>query len=74
MLLQEMGDTRKWITHQIRATREKDYQNAFRKMMYDSPEEMNQVIGALDENAFILDQQKDLRAFTKTLKLFSNRL
>jgi hypothetical protein len=73
-LLQEMADTRKWITHSIRATREKDYQNSFRAMMYDSPEEMNHVIGSLDKNSFILDQQKELRAFLKTMKQFSSKL
>jgi hypothetical protein len=74
VLLQELADTRTWITHSIRASREKDYQNPFRTMMYNSPDEMNQVIGALDENGFILDQQKELRAFIKILKQFSSRL
>jgi hypothetical protein len=57
-LLDETLSTKEWMVKNIYESRSKDYQNAFRKMVYDSEEEMNQVVGKLDDNVFI-SQQKD---------------
>lgn len=49
----------------ILESRAKDYTNPFRKMVYDNNEEMNQVVGRLEDNSFIqhqfalLQQMKD---------------
>src|SRR6185436_15628626 len=45
--------TREWMVNGIMESRAKDYQNPFRKMVYESDEEMNKVIGKLNENSFI---------------------
>ena len=46
-LLDAALDTQQLITTNIFNSRKKDYTNAFRKMMYNSEEEMNTVLGSL---------------------------
>lgn len=41
------------IERETRESRSKDYGNRFRMMMYDSPEEMDLVVGSLEENSFV---------------------
>ena len=48
------------ITNRIQNTRAKDYNNPFRKMVYNSEAEMNSVVGALKDNSFINDQKNAL--------------
>ena len=40
----------------IYESREKDYTNPFRKMVYDTKKEMNKVLGKLEDNTFIQQQ------------------
>ena len=42
-----------------------------RKMMYENDEEMNKVIGNLDENVFIKQQQAELKKLKMTVKLIT---
>ncbi len=53
LLLNEAEQTQKWIMTQIRKSREKDYQNPFKQMLYDTEKEMENVMGKLEENPFI---------------------
>jgi hypothetical protein len=66
--------TRDWMTAEIYATREKDYSNPFRKMVYESTEEMDAVIGRLEDNSFIKQEKeaagKYRREANKILKKF----
>lgn len=55
--------TKEWMTKGIHDSRAKDYNSDFRKMVYDTNEEMDQVMGKLDENSFIQQQNEDLKAF-----------
>jgi hypothetical protein len=64
-LLNESIATKEWIAHNIFESREKDYKNSYRKMMYDTEEEMNKVVGKLENNSFILDQTNELQNFKK---------
>ncbi|HEY2725677.1 MAG TPA: DUF4954 family protein, partial [Parafilimonas sp.] len=41
------------VALKISASRKKDYTNPFRKMVYDSEIEMNNVLGKFDENSFV---------------------
>ncbi|MBK8712312.1 MAG: DUF4954 family protein [Niastella sp.] len=56
---------KEWMCKNILESRAKDYTNPFRKMVYDNNEEMNQVVGRLEDNSFIqhqfalLQQMKD---------------
>lgn len=69
-LLQQTLDTKEWITKGIYEARAKDYQNPFRQMVYETKEEMEKVIGKLENNTFILQQEEELSAFkTKVAEL-----
>ncbi len=57
--------TKEWISQNIFESRAKDYSNPFRKMVYESTEEMNIVLGKLEDNAFIQQQSESLKAYRK---------
>ena len=44
-------------------SREKDYTDYFRTMVYRNEKEMNAVVGALQENEFLLQLKEDTRQF-----------
>ena len=70
-LLQEVLTTKAWMVKNIYESRAKDYQNEFRKMAYDSEEEMENVIGKLDENSFINQQQEELAEMKELIQAIS---
>jgi hypothetical protein len=67
-LLSNAIATKEWMCKGIYESREKDYTNPFRKMIYDTQQEMNKVIGKLEDNTFIQQQLIDLDAFKKEVK------
>ncbi len=74
--LQQLLNTRTWMCKGIYDSRAKDYNNPFRKMVYETNEEMNKVLGRLEDNSFIQDQlaaldalKKEVRSLTRKLKL-----
>ncbi|MBS1643133.1 MAG: DUF4954 family protein [Bacteroidetes bacterium] len=72
-LLDAALDTQQLITTNIFNSRKKDYTNAFRKMMYNSEEEMNTVLGSLQENNFIQQQKEVLKKYTKEIASFKKQ-
>ena len=75
-LLQQALDTKEWMCKGIYSSRAKDYNNTFRKMVYDTNEEMNTVVGKLEDNSFIQQQlgeldemKKQVRAIVRKMKL-----
>lgn len=64
----EAVNTCKWMTHNIYTSRAKDYQSEFRKMVYDNEEQMAEVVGALEENTFIQQQQHVCSQFETSLQ------
>lgn len=65
--------TKEWITQKVIESKEKDYKNSFRMMLYDSKEEMENVVGKLEDNSFIADQQDELHLYKiKLEQLLSN--
>lgn len=64
-LLYQAVDTREWMVKCIYDSRSKDHHNEFRKMIYLTQEEMDQVIGKLDDNLFINQQVEELKKFKK---------
>ena len=62
-LLRSAIATKEWMVEGIYNSRAKDYTNPFRKMVYDTTEEMNAVIGKLEENSFIKQQQDNLNIY-----------
>ena len=66
--------TRNWIQQQIEDSRKKDYENPFRKIMYDSSEEMDLVIGAYEDNTFINLQKEETKLFLKEMNSLKNKI
>jgi hypothetical protein len=66
LLLQAL-ETKEWMVNNIYDSRAKDYQNPFKKMTYSNEDEMNEVVGKLDENVFICQQKEELNSFRLTV-------
>lgn len=62
-LLNEGVSTMEWILSGIKLSRKKDYENEFRKMVYDSTLEMNNVLGSFEDNSFISMKQQEFENF-----------
>ena len=73
-LLQQALTTRTWMCKGIYDSRAKDYSNPFRKMVYQTNEEMNKVIGRLEDNSFIQQQMKSLDEMNKEVKAVIRKL
>ena len=73
-LLKRAVTTKSWMAKAIYESRAKDYKNPFRKMVYESQEEMNAVVGIIEDNQFIQEQLKELEVFKKTVKNLSKTL
>jgi hypothetical protein len=59
------------VTGKIKSSREKDYTNPFRKMVYENQAEMDAIVGDLNDNSFIAQQEGDLiqlNTFIGTIK------
>ena len=67
-LLQQAVITKTWMCKGIYNSRAKDYSNPFRKMVYDTTEEMNKVVGSLENNSFIQQETAALDEFKKQIK------
>jgi hypothetical protein len=63
ILLEQALATREWMTKAIYDSRAKDHHNEFRTMVYDNQQQMDKVIGKLDENEFINQQLAELKSF-----------
>ena len=72
-LLQRALATKTWMSKSIYESRAKDYTNPFRKMIYETKDEMDAVIGKIENNQFIQDQLKGLEDFKKTVKRLTKR-
>jgi len=73
-LMKEAIAIKSWITKGIHDSREKDYSNPFRKMVYNNRKEMDNVIGKFEDNNFIQQQLKELDELKKTVKAISKKL
>jgi glucosamine 6-phosphate synthetase-like amidotransferase/phosphosugar isomerase protein len=61
--LEEAEQTQTWVMAQIRKSREKDYQNPFRKMLYNNEAEMEKVMGKLQDNPLISNLEEKEKLF-----------
>jgi hypothetical protein len=71
-LLLSSLETKEMITKRIFKSREKDYKNRFRQMVYDSVEEMSKVVGKLEDNASIKQERQALQQYKKQVKSVLN--
>ncbi len=67
-LLQQSIAIKEWMVKGIYNSRAKDYTNEFRKMVYETTEEMNNVIGDLNNNIFIKQQRVALDEYKKQIQ------
>jgi hypothetical protein len=72
-LLQEAIEIKTWMFENIYESRAKDYESSFRKMVYDSEQEMNEVMGALDDNSFIRSQKEELESFRNRIQQINKK-
>ena len=72
-LLEKSLETKTWISKYIHESREKDYTNPFRKIVYDTKEEMEAVVGRIEDNQFIKDQYAELESYKKTIKKLTRK-
>ena len=73
-MLEKSIATKIWMGKEIYKSRAKDYTNPFRKMIYDSNDEMNAVVGRLEDNQFIQDQLAETDKYKKLVKGIIKRL
>lgn len=62
-LFQQTLETKEWITQSVYSSKEKDYKNTFKNMVYDTKDEMESVLGSFENNTFIIQQNEELSAF-----------
>lgn len=67
-VIAESVETKRWICSEIYKTRAKDYRSAFRQMVYENEAELDAVVGRLDENAFIRQQQEEFEQYSGSIK------
>lgn len=66
-LLLESVETKEWICREIRRTRNKDYENPYRMLVYANRDEMEEVVGALDDNPFIQEQEAEYQRYKDSI-------
>jgi hypothetical protein len=59
-LLGQTLQIKEWMVQNIYDSRAKDYQGKFRKMVYDNEQEMEEVVGKLEDNVFIAQVNSEL--------------
>lgn len=62
-LLYSTVGIKEWMVKNIYESRAKDYQSEFRKMIYGNDQEMEVVVGRLEDNVFINQQKDELKQF-----------
>jgi hypothetical protein len=62
------------ITQKIKSSREKDYTNPFRKMVYQNQAEMDAIVGDLKDNSFIAKQVEYQKQLNQLIKEFKQAL
>lgn len=73
-LFHQTLETKEWITKNVYSSKEKDYENTFKNMVYDSKEEMENVLGRFENNTFILQQNEELILFKEQVEMLLKRL
>jgi hypothetical protein len=72
--IKEVKSTKRWMVESVESSRKKDYTNPFRKMMHDSQDELDEVLGKFEDNEFIKDQKAELLAFNKKMDFIANMI
>lgn len=73
-MLLKMIDTKSWMSKGIYNARAKDYTNPYRKMVYETNEEMTEVLGRIEDNSFVQEQFAEFELFKKNIKSVIRKL
>ena len=69
-----MIDTKSWMCKGIYNARAKDYTNPYRKMVYETNEEMTEVLGRIEDNSFVQEQFAEFELLKKNIKSVIRKL
>jgi len=72
-LLERTLAVKTWMVEGIYKSRAKDYESPFRKMVYESDAEMEEVLGSLAGNSFIRQQREELENMRMTVDALIKR-
>lgn len=72
-LVEQAIATKEWMVDNISQSRAKDYENPYRRMVYENDAEMEAVLGKLQDNTFILQQQDELAALKAAADIFQKQ-
>ncbi len=67
-ILDEFATVADQLLHWAYESRKKDYAGDFRIMTYTTKEEMNAVLGTIEENEFLIEYEKEMNAYQKQAK------
>jgi hypothetical protein len=73
-VMEQSVTTKEWMAKGIYQSREKDYTNAYRKMVYDTKKEMDMVLGKIEDNSFIQEQLADLDRYKSEVSTVIKKL
>ena len=73
-MLLNMIDTKSWMCKGIYNARAKDYTNPYRKMVYETNEEMTEVLGRIEDNSFVQEQFAEFELLKKNIKSVIRKL
>jgi NDP-sugar pyrophosphorylase family protein len=72
--LETAAETKRWIAAQVYSSRAKDFHDSFRHITYRNAAEMEQVVGNLEDNPFIIKIREETREFEATVGRLIARL
>ena len=70
MLLNKYLEIHGSVTRKVFESRKKDYDNPFKKLSFENPEEMQAVLGKIEDNSFIASKRTENEMLTKEIKMF----
>ena len=73
-VLDEAIRIHRYISDQTFITRKKDYENPFRKMVYQDQQEMQAVLGRVEQNNFVKQIRAEHKKFVETAEALKKRV
>ena len=71
--LDKAREAQQYVADQTYITRKKDFDNPFRQMTFDTPEEMTAVLGSAEKNSFVKQVRQETDQFAKLIEDAKNR-
>ncbi len=73
-ILEKVKTTAQWLLNNAFQSRKKDYTNPFRKMTYENDQEMEAVLGKVEDNSFLIDFQKQVNSLQQEIETIQSKL